>query len=144
MVQVSEIQIIVAAIVASGTIIAAVIGTSRYAKRKAEASLYKDSLDASHQMITEQRKYIDTQTKDKESIRKERDLLHEDIKKVRKERDMALDKLDQINLEFMRVKNVVQTMMIQMELISGENKKMKELFCIDAPICINKKSKIPV
>ena len=125
MIQVSSPVIIAAVITVTGAIITAIIGASKYGKRKAETNLFAELrnsttalLDSSRETITDLRGTI-------AYVRLERD-------KAIEERDKAMEELDHFKKDFQKMKDIVQANTIEIALI-------KEGYCAEAKIC--KKSK---
>ena len=125
MIQLSSPAIIVSIITTIGLIIVAIIGASKYGKRKAETNLFAELrnstsalLDSSRETITDLRTTIIY-------IRAERD-------KAIEERDRAMEELDHFKKDFQKMKDFVQANTIEIALI-------KEGYCAEAKICKKRK-----
>jgi len=140
MVQVSEPAIIVALITVIGAIITAIIGASKYGRRKAETSLFAEFRASSTAMQDSYKETIADLRSDKEIIKVEREVMHEERNKMREQRDIALaqrdkaiEELGNFKKDFDKMKDMVQANTTEIEII-------KDLFCIDAKICNKRKS----
>ena len=126
MIQVSSPIIIAAVIAGIVAIITAIIGASKYGKRKAETNLFAELrnsttalLDSSRETITDLRGTI-------AYVRLERD-------KAIEERDKAMEELDHFKKDFQKMKDIVQANTIEIALI-------KEGYCAEAKICKKRKT----
>ncbi len=137
MVQLSEPTIIVAIITVIGAITVAIIGASKYGKRKAETNLFSEFRQSATLMQESYKETIADLRTDKEIIRGERDalqqehiVLKQELATTRKERDKALEQLEQFQKDFDKMKDEIQSNTTEIALI-------KDMFCLNAKSCKN-------
>jgi len=126
MIQLSSPAIIISIITTVGLIITAIIGASKYGKRKAETNLFAELrnstsalLDSSRETITDLRATI-------VYVRAERD-------KAIEERDRAIEELDLFKKDFHRMKDIVQANTVEIAII-------REASCIKSKVCKDRKT----
>jgi len=139
MIQVSSPVIIAAVITVIGAIITAIIGASKYGKRKAETNLFAElrnstsaMLDSSRETIIDLRATIEYVRAERETMHEERNKMREQRDKAIEERDKAIEELNQFKKDFQQMKDIVQTNTVEIALI-------KEGYCAKAKKCEERK-----
>ena len=125
MIQVSSPVIIAAVITVTGAIITAIIGASKYGKRKAETNLFAELRNSTSAMLDSSRETITDLRATIAYVRLERD-------KAIEERDKAIEELNQFKKDFQQMKDIVQTNTVEIALI-------KEGYCAKAKKCEERK-----
>jgi len=139
MITISTTYILVAFITAFATVIAAVIGASKYGKRKAETNMFAEFRASSVLMQESSRDTIIDLRATNKYVIAEREVMHTERNQMREQRDKAIEQrdeaiseLDCFKKDFDKMKDLIQSNTAEIELI-------KLNFCIDGK-CVNRKT----
>lgn len=133
MITLSEPIVLVSIITAIATITAAIIGASKYGKRKAETNMFSEFRVASETMQKTYQETIKDLRNDKEVLKTDNQQLYKEKEEIKRQRGEALRKLEQFMIDFDKMKNLIQQNIAEIALI-------KDKMCLNAPICSNRKT----